>query len=627
MLHQSRDVWQGRDVANRQKCTTFSLNVTGTSVAARAGQAAAPLVERALGLDLLNRYQATCPPNLTPGDYLKWVFETARIHVRMPSDDVLRIPRTGPLIVVSNHPLGAMDGMVLASLLLGVRPDVKFMVNFLLGRVPQLRDLFYFVDPFGGADARRASIAGLRQSVDHVKKGGVLGLFPAGEVSHWHWKRREITDPDWQPMIARIVRMTGAPVLPVFFEGHNSLTFNAAGLIHPRLRTMMLAREMIGLFGKRVNLRIGNVIPNRRLASIEDDESMTEFLRQRTYLLKHRPVHKTKKRRLKLPKVMSLAARRRKLAARTMEPIIDPVSPELIRADVAALPAEQTIMQEGDMSVFHADARQIPSLLREIGRLREITFRATGEGSGKSIDLDRFDEDYAHLCAWSHSRQELVGAYRMGPTDRVLAKKGLPGLYTTTLFEYDHQLLRRISPGIELGRSFVRQEYQKGFQPLLMLWRGILGYAAKNPHYRYVFGPVSISDNYQTVSKTLMVEFLRLFKSPAALADLVMARNPFRASGVRGIPIDSDTPFDADDITDLISEIEPDQKGLPVLLRQYLKMGANLLSFNVDPDFGNCVDGLILVDLAQQNTTLDRYFPSKEARRHYLSHHQSVVAI
>jgi putative hemolysin len=609
----------------RPKSKVFSINSPGTDWPARVLRVGAPLVERAMGLDLLNQHQTHCPEGLTPASYLKWVFETVRIHVRVPADDVARIPRTGPLIVVSNHPFGAMDGMVLASLLLGVRPDVKFMVNYVLGRVPQLRDLFFFVDPFGGENARRASVAGLRQSIEHVKAGGVLGLFPSGEVSHWHWKRREITDPDWSASLARIVRKTGAPVLPVFFDGRNSLFFNAAGMLHPRLRTLMLPREMIGLMGRRIDLHVGSPVPSRRLSTIESDEEMTEFLRQRCYLLKNRPHVASTRKKSRLPRAMTIAARRKTLAARPMESVIDPVAPDWIRADVAGLPADQMVLREGDVSVHFAEAAQIPNLLREIGRLREITFRATGEGTGKAVDLDAFDDDYLQLFVWNHAKQEVVGGYRMGPTDRIIAKKGLAGLYTTTLFQYDHKLLKRITPGIELGRSFVRAEYQKGFQPLLMLWRGILGYAAMFPRYRYLFGPVSISDDYQTVSKTLMVEFLKLFKSPAALAELVMARNPFRSTGVHGVPIDRDSPFDEDDLSDLIRELEPDQKGLPVLLRQYLKLGAVMLSFNVDKDFGNCVDGLILVDMVRENQTLDRYFPSKRIRQNYLAHHRELT--
>lgn len=603
----------------------FSLNVAGDTFKARAMRAASPLIEHVLGLDLLNKRHAYCAAAQTPIEYINRVFEVFRIRWGMTAAERERIPRTGPLVVVANHPLGAMEGLVLAAMLLRVRPDVKLMVNQLLGRIPNLRDIFFFVDPFGTDDSIRKSLTGMRQCVKWVKEGGVLGVFPSGEVSSFNLRTREITDPKWNPSVARIVRMTGAPVLPVYFEGHNSLMFQAAGLIHPLLRTSLLAREMIGRAGQRVGLRVGSVIPHRRLCEFESDESLIEFLRQRTYLLRHRPAPKKKaksgKRRRRRFRRIPLSIRRRRSKARRPEPIISPVDPALIGAEVDALPADQWIVPGEEMGVAYAEAAQIPATLREIGRLREITFRATGEGTGKPVDLDPFDDYYLHLFVWHKKNREIVGAYRMGRTDVILPVRGIGGLYTTTLFLYDTKLLRRIDPALELGRSFVRQEYQKSYAPLLMLWRGIAGYVSRFQQYRYVFGPVSISNTYQTVSKSLMVQFLKQHHSPQQLSDLVLARNPFKPRRLRGINLQAGyATFETDDLSDIVSDLEPDHKGLPVLLRQYLKLGAKLLAFNVDPDFGDCVDGLIVVDLAADNIALDRFF-DKSIRRQYQQFH------
>jgi len=292
----------------------------------------------------------------------------------------------------------------------------------------------------------------------------------------------------------------------------------------------------------------------------------------------------------------------------------------LLERDISHLPTPQTLTGNDSLTVYWAESKQIPSVLREIGRLRELTFRATGEGTGKSIDLDHYDHYYQHLIVWNHEKHEVVASYRMGRTDEIIEKMGLEGLYTTTLFVYDEALLNRISPAIELGRSFVRQEYQRTFAPLLLMWRGLCVYLARHPRYRYLFGPVSISNTYQTVSKALMIQFLRQHHTPQTLADLVSPRHPFKPSRkIRKMDAAGGYAlFESDDLSDLVADLEPDQKGIPVLLRQYLKLGAKLLAFNVDPDFGDCVDGLIVVDLMHDGVS--KYF-TRDDRASYLAYH------
>jgi putative hemolysin len=252
--------------------------------------------------------------------------------------------------------------------------------------------------------------------------------------------------------------------------------------------------------------------------------------------------------------------------------------------------------------------------LREIGRLRELTFRAVGEGTGKSLDLDRFDGEYLHLFVWNASRNEVVGAYRLAGTDVVR------NLYTATLFKYDQRFLDETGPALELGRSFVRGEYQKGFAPLLALWKGIGVWVARNPRYKILFGPVSISNQYQAVSRELMVAFLERRTSVRDWAGLVSNGNSLpRRSGRLTLP---QSGFDVEDLSDVISDLEPSRNGIPVLLRQYLKLGGKLLGFNVDPEFSNALDGLILVDLCKTEPRLLERYLGKRAAAEFLSYWQ-----
>ena len=570
-------------------------------------------LERLLAMDRLNRLydRASAGRTASRDEFLDSCLDQigARCHVR--ADDLARIPKTGPVIIVANHPFGALEGVMLASMLGKVRPDFRIMVNFLLERIPELRDIFLFVDPFGGEAAAAKSMRGLRQAIRFVKDGGLLAVFPAGEVSHLRLSERQISDPAWNETAARIIRITAAPVLPVYFDGANTPLFQLLGLVHSRLRTAMLIREVFTKRGQRVDVRVGSSIPPRRLLSFDDDRAMTEYLRQRTYLLRYRPVEK---RKTASP-----------LNQSAMEQIPPPQNPAALQAEVAGLPADQRLVESGEFAVYFAKASQIPCLLQDIGRLRELTFRLTGEGTGKAVDIDTFDYDYLHLFAWCRKAGEIVGGYRIGQTDLILADKGPQGLYTSTLVDYRPELLRRLTPALELGRSFVAPQHQKAYAPLMMLWKGIGQFILRNPHYRHLYGPVSISKTYQSVSRQLMVRFLRLHHG-GKMEKLVTPHNPFRDRRIDGWDDKAVRALlhDGEDLSELVSEIEPDQKGIPVLLRQYLKFGAHLLAINVDPDFSDVIDGLLMADLTKAPRRVLEKYMGREGLERYLAFHAAT---
>ena len=282
------------------------------------------------------------------------------------------------------------------------------------------------------------------------------------------------------------------------------------------------------------------------------------------------------------------------------------------------------LADNGDMAVYRARAGQIPHLLQEIGRLREITYRATHEGTGKPADLDRFDAWYTHLFIWHKTRNEIVGAYRLGLTDEIVAGHGTEGLYTSTLFKYRAGLLERMGPAIELGRSFIRLEYQRSYAALLLLWKGIGKIAVDRPQCKTLFGPVSISNDYQTASKHFMVQFLEASHHAADLAELTRPRHPFRAPAMEKVTAGGRLNHllrDGDVVDDLVSELEPDGKGMPVLLRQYLKLGARFFAFNVDPDFSDALDATMLVDLTKTDRKLLQRYLGEEGMASFLAHH------
>lgn len=519
------------------------------------------------------------------------------VRITCAETDLLRIPESGPVVLVANHPHGLLDGFVLASLVSRRRRDWKFLANSILCSLPQAEHFAIPVDVFGG----RAIINGVaaRSAIRWLNAGGVLITFPAGEVSAINGLPPVITDRVWSDGPLKLAARTNARVIHVHLSGRNSLAFQMAGLAHPALRTLLLGRELLNKRGYSVEVSIGKAVPATTLAN-----GSGEHQRRRTYILGARnSVTPPKKFRSAIKPAL----------------IAPPVSATHLEADLQRLAPDRLIFESGEFAAYAASASELPDVMREIGRLRELTFRAAGEGTGKPADLDRFDEHYTQLFLWNRDTREIVGGYRLGPIDRITNAAGIHGLYTRSLFAFGHDFLERVTPGIELGRSFVRPEYQKRPQPLYFLWRGIGAFLGRNPRYRFLFGPVSISNEYRSASRQLIMDYFQgRSSSPVAPA----ARHPFGTLRL-AIPGRALLPELAsiEELAGVVSDIETDGKGLPVLLRQYINLGAEVLAFNVDPHFANALDALIVVDLLRSpRAALARYMGQQELAE-WLSHH------
>jgi putative hemolysin len=413
--------------------------------------------------------------------------------------------------------------------------------------------------------------------------------------------------------VAQIVRMTRSDVVPVYFKGANGPLFQILGLVHPGLRTILLPHELLNKRDKRLEVRVGNVIPAAKLLTFSGNQEMTAYLRQRTYWLGYRK-----------GEAQDDEAGSPAVAKQASPPTACSQPVELLRQEVDGLPPEQVLVQSDEFRVIEASSNQIPHLLLEIGRLREVAFREVGEGTGKSIDIDRFDFFYTHLFVWNAASNEVVGAYRIGPTDTILSLRGREGLYTNTLFQFKDGFLERINPALELGRSFIRPEYQRSFNALMLLWKGIGEIVVRNPRYKILFGAVSISKWYQPLSQRLMVEYLERHHCLSELAKSVRPRKRFRAKttwqGEAGLV------GDLEELSVLIAEIEDHQLSVPILLKQYLKLDGKLLGFNVDKRFSDVLDGLVLVDLTKTNETILKRYMGARATATFLAYHQAVNA-
>lgn len=546
------------------------------------------------------------------------LLEAMTIELDIDEQQLGRIPEKGRLVIVANHPFGGIEGVILASVLQRVRPDVKIMANYMLEVIPELREVFLFVNPFETREAARQNLASMKATLGHLKDEGVLGVFPAGEVSHVRWNDQQIKDPEWKHNIAGIIRRAKAPVVPIYFCGHNGPVFQAAGLIHPRLRTALLPRQFSNKRRSRITLRIGTPISYKRMEAFPDAQTLMHYLRQRTYLLESMS-----------PVAQKAASRSTKSQtpqiSNMQEPIVEPVEKKLMRDDIQQFEPGQKLLENNEYDVFYAEHHQIPNVIREIGRLREVSFRATDEGTGKSIDLDEFDTYYLHLFVWHRENEDVVGAYRLGHTDKILEQGGGESLYINTLFGMESSLIEDISPALEMGRSFVTPKYQRSFAPLLMLWKGIGTYVVRYPKYKILFGPVSISNDYEAKSRDLLVRYLQTSDYLPELAKKVHPKMPFEPEKTAGPEDEEDfgSVMNINDISEMISAIESDSKGVPILLKQYLKLGGKLLGFNIDPEFSDALDGLILVDLTKTPRKILVRYMGNEGLESFMAYHAS----
>jgi len=592
-----------------------------------------PILEKFLYLDRMRElYRNVRGPDGT--NIFNRILQKMHVTCAVTDIDLSRVPASGATVVVANHPFGILDGILLGALLLRVRPDVKILTNYLLTGVPELDEYCIPLDPFITSNPEGMNQRGLRGAMDWLRKGGMLLIFPAGEVAHFQWTKG-VVDPEWNTTAYRLARSTASAVLPVFIDGRNSVPFQLVGFIHPRLRTARLPQEFLQKSGSRIEIRIGkpekagdrlqgkgegerqNLSSGQGRRSL--DEAGIEWLRWKTYVLSNRAT-KSSKTAAKLPPLPFLPA---------PKPLAKAVSADVLESEIAHLHPSACLESNEEYAVYCANAAEIPEILHEIGRLRELTFREVGEGTGKSVDLDRFDDYYSHLFVWNRANREVVGAYRLAKTAEVLARHGVEGLYTNTLFRFKPGFFAKLGPAVELGRSFVRPEYQRQYAPLLLLWKAIGRYVVLNPENPVLFGAVSISNSYAPASRTLMYQFFQSHFAAHPLSGLVQPRHPFRSGKLKYWDISAFQRLirDQDELSGSISEFEFDGKGIPILLKQYLKVGGQVLAFNVDGRFSDVLDGLIVVDLRHTDRkTLQRYLGA-EGSATFLHHQQTALEL
>jgi len=564
------------------------------------------IAEWATGLSTLDKLYAQRPAGCDTQAFLRFTLEVLGIDYQVMRGSLNQVPQEGPTVIVANHPLGGVEGVILAEMLLTVRSDVQILANHYLKTLPELDELFIGVDVFEGAGAVRANMKALRATNKHLADGGLLLMFPAGEVSQLvDRKQGKLEDKEWSRSVSSLIRKNKAVTVPMFINGQNSKRFYLAEKIHPMLRTLMLGRELLNKHDQPISIAIGDQIKFKEVNKL-DDKKLVNYLRLNTYLL-----NSTAEEQLSQVSGGS-----------TEVAVADALPLQQVLNEIAQLAAEDQLLVSNEFEVYCTRSEKIPAVMHEIGRLRESNFRKVGEGTGEALDLDDFDKTYLQLFIWDREKQRLVGAYRLGLVDNITETQGLNGLYSTTLFHYDKRFIDKMNGGkaIEMGRSVIAEEYQRSMSALLLLWKGIATYVHRNPHYTHLFGPVSISNDYSHEARQLLAETMTLHHYDAETADCVKASNPLPSRNTSWNTSLLTALGDLQLLSRVIARLDKG-KAVPVLLRQYLGLNGKLVCFNVDPAFNDALDGLIVVNLKKvPRKTLGRYMGAEQATEYLQSH-------
>ena len=517
-------------------------------------------------------------------EFADHLIQNMNITFDFDEQQLSNIPKEGGFVVVSNHPFGGIEGVMLLSLIAKVRPDFKLMANFILSYIPNLKESFFSVNPFTENPEWKSSVGGIKGAIQHIAAGNGLGVFPAGEVSRYHGHDFP-EDLPWSTSIARIIKNANVPVVPLFWEGRNSRWFYFVDKIHTMLGTARLTRELANKHDKCIPINIGKPITPAEIAEYENPKDLAAYLRYRTYALEGN---------IPEPKV--------EVKETQPETIAVPSAVADLKAELAAIREKSFLYSASDFECYLADSEDIPNLMHEIARLREITFRAIGEGTGKSLDQDEFDQHFKQLILWDTKKEQIAGCYRLGIGSEIIPKFGIKGFYVSTLVYIDEAFSEKLSHTIELGRSFVALDYQKEVLPLVLLLRGLSDVVVRYPEINHFIGPVSVSAWYPKFYQSLIVHYVSE-KHPIDdnMISMVTPRTPFVPDYLK---VNADVLLrnnmgSIDKFDKFLFRLSNGAYRMPTLFKKYLKLNAKSLCFNVDPDFNNSLDSLLFLTFTE----------------------------
>jgi len=559
-----------------------------------------PLIDRVMGIHKVRRfYQKSQLAGKATQEFSQLFLESLNIEVQGTQGLFAQVPKKGNVIIVANHPFGCVEGVALAHELKKIRPDVKVLANNALSMFSEIRDYFIFINPLSASDPKNGK--GIRACKQHLLAGGVLLIFPAGKVSYYRPEKQRICDGQWNRLPAQLSKTTSSPVLPIFIEGHNSRLFINMGRVYYRLKLIMLFREMLKHKGQPIKLNVGHILTSKLLGKFDDVTSLNDYLRLQTYLL-----DPNQKQTWPEDNVIEFS------------PIMEPADKHQLKLEIDDLPETQHLVDYKSFSVYYGKQDQMPLVVKEITRLREVVFRQYNEGSGQACDTDIFDASYLHLFIYNNADGEIIGAYRMGQSDVLLENGDINNLYLAKMFNFSTEFINQQRPCLEMGRSFLVPEHQKSFYGLFLLWRGIGEFVVRHPQYRTLYGTVSLSKLYSPMSVHCINQ---LSLTPS---DKVTAKVPFEHAAHPELTeyfVEQKGLATQSMLSKLVMGIESDNKDIPILMKHYQKMGARFYCIGIDKSFNDTPGLLLSVDLPKApDKSLNQYLA--QGKDSYLQYNQ-----
>lgn len=531
--------------------------------------------------------------HLTNLDFLNAILEEFQIEFEIDPEELKRLPKKGPYVTISNHPLGGIDGILLLKLMLEHDPDFKIIANFLLHRIEPLKPYIMPVNPFENNKDAKSSVIGLKDTLRHLSDGKPLGIFPAGEVSTYQ-DDKLVVDKPWEEGAIKLIKKANVPVVPIYFHATNSKLFYFLSKINPTLRTAKLPSELLTQKNRVIKVRIGRPISVEEQNEHYDINDYGNFLRFKTYLLSNAYKDEDTRKWIKVPSFNFKFPK-------SVKDIIEPQPKEKILEEVNALrEGDHRLLQTKNYEIFLCKSDKISHILTELGRLREITFREVGEGTNNELDLDKYDKYYHHMFLWDSETEKICGAYRMGLGAEIYKKYGINGFYLNELFRFESELYPMMAQSIEMGRAFIIKEYQQKPMPLFLLWKGIIHTTLRYPEHKFLIGGVSISNQFSDFSKSLMIEFMRSHYFDPYIAQYVTPKMEYKVNlkDSEKDLIFGDAEADLNKFDKIIEDVEPGKLRVPVLIKKYIKQNAKVIAFNVDPLFNNAIDGLMYIKIS-----------------------------
>ena len=508
-------------------------------------------------------------------EFVDSMLELLHIEYTIKPNELKNIPSTGKILVIANHITGASDAFALVQLIASRRENkkVRLMVNGMLMGVTQASDIIIPVDNITGA-ITKTSVKTINEALDNEE---AVVIFPAGIVNRLSF--HGIKDTPWKASFLKIATRNNTPILPIKIEGRNSILFYFISLILPKKLSglLMLPREFaIAGEMKPLVFTIGRVIP---VSSFSDKSiPIAEYLK---LFYTHLYALGTKKKSLFQTETTITSAHNKML-----------LKEEVNNAEVLGhtLDGKKIILTE---------AKNAPFLMQELGRVREVSFRAIGGGTGGAKDNDLYDNYYKHLILWDEEDLEIVGAYRIGEVAQIIKNRGMKGLYTYNLCNFNEHFQDYCNNSVELGRSFVQPKYW-GSRALDNLWQGVGAYLAKNPHIVYTYGTVTINADTPKQAVAALVYFYSLHFS--CDTDMMSAKTPYFMSYEQKQEFDMLFKYKSykDGFVVLKKYLKDLGTSVPTLFKQYAELydegAVRFFDFSINEELHGVVEGFIIAD-------------------------------